>query len=215
MSAADLAATDSTVDPSSASKPPPIALRLPTVYASAAPASTHTSPAPDWLKGRWYVTHSSLPLWKDKRDVTIDYTLLPPTPAGVVRIEDTTSYRLLNATTIKTIRGADTPKDGEHKGAYDWRGYGWLKIASSHWEILGHGETKGGVQWLVTHFHKTLFTPEGIDVYAREKRGLPKELLGAVKDALKGLQHDNFKKLVADLFEVRHDMIDEMEHGTA
>lgn len=195
---------------SSAPAASPIALRLPTVYTTPSTATTaHTAPAPDWIAGRWYVTHSSLPLWKDKRDVTIDYNVLPPDAAGIVRVEDTTSYRGLGSAKVKTIRGCNTPSGtaqaGTHAGAHDWWGYGWLKVATSHWEILGHGECAGGGQWLVTHFHKTLFTPEGIDVYSREKRGLPAETLADVTKGLQGLESDGFKKMVDALFEVRHD----------
>ena len=140
--------------------------------------------------------------------MTINYELHPADSAGVQRIDDTTSYRPLNSDTVKTIRGADTPREGQHQGIYDWRGYGWLKIASSHWEILGHGELeegKGG-QWLVTHFHKTIFTPEGIDVYSREKSGLSAEALEQITTALKGMEHEKFAKLVEALYEVRHDI---------
>ena len=64
------------------------------------------------------------------------------------------------------MRGVDTPHPS-HPAAYGWRGKGWLKIASSQWEVLGSGEEEGG--WAVTFFQKTLFTPIGIDVYARKK----------------------------------------------
>ena len=185
-----------------------ITLRLPTVYAESNTLPGSTAPAPDWLAGRWYITHSSLPLWKDKRDVAIDYTLLPADASGVSKVEDTTSYRPLDSTTVKTIRGADTPRDGRHQGIYDWRGYGWLKVASSHWEILGHGEGEGGRQWMVTHFHKTLFTPEGIDIYK------PVETQEAIKGKLRELGHEGFGKLVAALFEVRQELDEEMEGKT-
>ena len=194
--------------------PSPITLRLPTVYAApSASTASHTVPSPEWIKGRWYITHSSLPLWKDKRDVALDYALLPPDSKGIVKIEDTTSYRPLSSTSAKIIRGVDTPQGGKHEGAYDWRGYGWLKVASSHWEILGHGDCGAGRQWMVTHFHKTLFTPEGIDIYSREKRGLPAETLAEIRKALGGLEHQNFKKLVDALFEVRQELDQELESG--
>lgn len=59
-------------------------------------------------------------------------------------------------------------------------------IASSHWQLLGYnvkggssagagvegGEGEAGEEWVVTYFSKTLFTPAGLDVYARSGTSL-------------------------------------------
>lgn len=72
------------------------------------------------------------------------------------RLDDTVSYQTLTSEKVKTIRGVDTAElsatgsggggsgggeseSGIKPGVYNWRGSGFLKIASSHWEIIGYG----------------------------------------------------------------------------
>jgi hypothetical protein len=110
------------------------------------------------------------------------------------------------------VSGTDTPAG---PGAWNWRGNGWLVIASSHWEVLGwgeedapagEGEGKGeGGQWVVTYFAKTLFTPAGIDIYSRRKEGLSGRTLEAVKVALGKVDAEVVKGLVESIFEVKSD----------
>ena len=105
---------------------------------------------------------------------------------------------------MKTINGIDTASGGD-AGAWDWRGKGWLKIASSHWEILGHGDLDGGNRWAVIYFAKTLFTPAGIDVFSRAKEGLEGKVVEAIKEALAGIEDPAVKKLAGEMFEVKKD----------
>lgn len=44
-------------------------------------------------------------------------------------------------------------------------------ISSSKWQILG-----SDADWAVTYFEKTIFTPAGLDIYARDAGGLPEDL---------------------------------------
>lgn len=80
-------------------------------------------------------------------------------------------------------------------------------IASSHWEVLGYGEEDGGEggQWVVTHFAKTLFTPEGIDVYSRRKEGLREGTVEAIKRALSEVDAEGVRKLAGEVFVVKSD----------
>lgn len=78
-------------------------------------------------------------------------------------------------------------------------------IASSHWEVLGWGDLEGGGQWAVTYFAKTLFTPAGIDIYAREMNGLPGEVVEGIKIALGGIGDAAVQKLAAEVFKVKRD----------
>jgi hypothetical protein len=187
---------------------PAIRLRVPSIYHSTAPTQSSTTPSPalptpETLAGKWHVTHSTLPLWKDKRNVCITYT---PLPDG--RIDDHATYQALSSPKIKSVDGIDTPSASAGEGVYDWRGKGWLKIASSHWEILGFGEEEGhgeekGNQWCVTWFEKTLFTPRGMDVYSRRKEGCREETVQAIREALAGLGQEECRVLAAKLSEVR------------
>lgn len=89
-------------------------------------------------------------------------------------------------------------------------------IASSHWEILGFGETtpENGTEtgdeeesnaWVVTYFAKTLFTPAGVDVYSRRKEGVSQDVLEGIFRALKGLQVPEIGGLVDGVFEIPRD----------
>jgi hypothetical protein len=86
---------------------------------------------------------------------------------------------------------------------YNWRGKGWLMIASSKWEILGYGDEEGGNSWVATYFAKTLFTPAGVDFYSRRGQLAPTTVEG-IKAAIKGLGGD-VAKLGGEVFEVAYD----------
>lgn len=93
-------------------------------------------------------------------------------------------------------------------------------VARSRWEVLGwgpqgtvssqgaggNGESEGrgddGEEWIVTYFAKTMFTPQGIDVYSRRKEGLSEGTLEGIIVGLRGVEGEGFGKLVEGVFEV-------------
>ncbi len=170
------------------------------------PPSTSRAPSPEgfvappvaFLQGVWLVTHSTLPMWKSNRNVTITYRSLDN---NAEVLDDLVEYQPLKSDKRKRVEGVDTP-DAETKGAYSWRGRGFLKVASSHWQVLGWGDEDGG--WVVTYFQKTLFTPAGIDIYARRKGGLSEELLGRIKDEIGAVKDRNIQRLAALIFPIHH-----------
>ena len=190
-----------------------LTLRPPTTSQLPQPDDFHP-PSLDWLKGTWTVTHSTLPMWKTKRNVRITYTILPGNPKrdsteyALPQLDDSVSYQTLESDKVKKVEGIDTAA-GPEGGAWNWRGKGWLKIASSHWEVLSWGNESGSrtnfdeSQWAVTYFAKTLFTPAGIDVYSRTDRGASEETLSAIKNALQEMNDPNIQKLAGELFEVK------------
>ena len=91
----------------------------------------------------------------------------------------------------KSIKGIDTP-DGD--GAWNWRGKGWLKVASSHWEVLGWGQ-RDGEGWVVTWFAPSLFTPAGLDIYSGRKEGMSEGLYREIMEALEGLEAKEMAEL--------------------
>lgn len=94
----------------------------------------------------------------------------------------------------------DTP-DGQ--GGWDWRGKGWLKVASSHWEVLGWGEREGE-RWVVTWFAPSMFTPAGLDIYSSRKEGLGEGLYKDIIMGLEGLEAEEMAQLVkAEMREVK------------
>ena len=161
-------------------------------------------------------------MWKTKRNVRITYSILPNNPKHDAtenttnQIDDLVSYQTLKSDKVKEVRGIDTAA-GPEGGAWDWRGTGWLKIASSHWEVLGWGNDSGSKgeavgttnteesQWAVTYFAKTLFTPAGIDVYSRPDKNLSEQTLSAIKNGLQGLKDPAIQKLAGEIFEIKHD----------
>jgi hypothetical protein len=185
----------------------PITLRPPNT--TDLPQPSFASPTTSWLSGTWHVTHSTLPMWKSKRNVTITYKELPPsTPSpsqsSTNKLDDIVSYQTLSGDKVKTVKGVDTAS-GPDTGAWDWRGKGWLMIASSHWEVLGWGDLAGDNQWAVTFFASTMFTPAGIDVYSRTKEGLPEMVMTGIKEALAAIEDDSVQKLAREIFEVKTD----------
>lgn len=194
----------------------PITLRPPT-FSSAKPPSDYKNPTIAWLSEEWHVTHSTLPMWRKKRNVRIKYTPLPPSDPSIPqentdRIDDLVTSQPLNNTKISDIRGLDKAavKDSTAdagRGEWDWRGKGWLKIAGSHWEVLGWGEEEGngGNKWLVTMFAKTLFTPAGIDVYSQRREGVESVTLEAIKQALSEIDDRDVKKMAGEIFEIKVD----------
>lgn len=160
--------------------------------------SEFTAPTVAFLQGRWHVTHSTLPMWKTNRNVTITYRSLPN---NAEVLDDLVEYQPVNSDKKKKIEGVDTP-DAAMLGAYSWRGRGFLKLASSHWQILGYGDEDGG--WAVTYFQKTLFTPAGIDLYARRKGGLSDELIEQIRDEIRATKDKNVTRLAELMFPIHH-----------
>lgn len=77
-------------------------------------------------------------------------------------------------------------------GRFKWRGNGLLFIASSKWQVLGcnTSEAEGSLPWAVTFFEKTLFTPAGLDIYARSAEGIPEPLLREILEKIKAVGGD-------------------------
>ena len=110
---------------------------------------------------------------------------------------------------VHGVSTADTSNPSIAEGwSFNWRGKGWLMIASSHWEILGYGEetAEDGSKnaWIVTFFTKTLFTPAGIDLYSRNPK-LGQKTLAAIKEALQRFEQPDLQKLAGEIFEVPTD----------
>lgn len=185
--------------------PSTISLRPPPT--TGPPQADFTPPTIEWLSGTWHLTHSTLSMWKSNRNVTMSYTIIPaPNPQDPPKkLDDTTSYQPLTSPKFKTINGIDTAH-GSDTSVWDWRGKGWLTIATSHWEVLGYGDVPGEAgrpgQWLVTYFTATKFTNAGVSVYSRTKEGNPEAVMIDVLEGLRGIENEAVKKLAGEIFEV-------------
>ncbi len=104
------------------------------------------------VSGTWYVVRTSLSFWRRRTDPSVTYA---PLPDG--RVVDTVRY--LSRGRPRLVVGVDVP-DGE---GWVWRGITPLtRLTSSRWQVVEAQD-----EWALTHFEKTLFTPEGWDVYCR------------------------------------------------
>ena len=184
--------------------PSSITLRLPPAIDPS--QADFIPPTIDWLSGTWRLTHSTLSMWKSNRNITMNYTIIPASSAQDPsnKLDDVTSYQPLASSKFKSIHGIDTAR-GTDTSLWDWRGKGWLTIATSHWEVLGYGdigeEAGGPGQWLVTYFTATRFTNAGISVYSRAKEGNPEALVREILESISGMQNETVKKLTGEMFE--------------
>ena len=131
---------------------------------------------------------------QNKKDVSITYAPLPGInpPQGNVRFDDLVEYYPASAkpgSKPSTVAGTDHTLA---PGRFKWRGNGLLFIASSEWQVLGCNLSDAGDShaWAVTYFEKTLFTPAGLDIYARSVQGVPEPLLKEILEGIKGLGGD-------------------------
>ncbi|KAF3213960.1 hypothetical protein TWF192_001174 [Orbilia oligospora] len=174
------------------------------------PSSSLPLLTPAALLKTWWVTTSTLPMWKSAKNIRITYTSIPSTK----NIDDIIHYNPRNGPpatnstpeeaarlVTKSIHGVDYPlSENEGDLTYKWRGKGLLFIATSRWQVVGYGgrdvrtvvgeggeEVLEGVEWVVTYFEKSLFTPAGVDVMTVAREGVDEETLGAIGEGLKGI----------------------------
>lgn len=131
---------------------------------------------------------------QNKRDVSITYTPFPDidSPHGAVGFDDLVEYYPASTkpgSKPSTVAGTDHTLDVGH---FKWRGNGLLFIASSKWQVLGCNMSEGedSHHWAVTFFEKTLFTPAGLDIYARSAKGIPESLLKEILEKIKAVGGD-------------------------
>lgn len=114
------------------------------------------------LEGGWHVLASTFPMWLDgsKIDPNFIYRVLPGD--GPAELDDTVAYT--ESGRRETIEGTDT-QDPASPTHFTWRGRGLLVALASDWVVAAAGPDD---RWLILYFTKTPFTPEGVDVIAKE-----------------------------------------------
>jgi hypothetical protein len=134
------------------------------------------------LEGTWHIHLTNFPMWLkgDKTHPTFNYTVAKN---GLL---DSVVYQ--KGTKMKSIVGFDTPKTDS---SFVWRGRGMLKSLKSNWKIIHMDWDRN---WAIVQFDKTLFTPAGYDVIARDKV-LNDNVLQAIQVKLKTLQIAPLKKI--------------------
>ncbi|WVQ99434.1 hypothetical protein IAU59_006569 [Kwoniella sp. CBS 9459] len=169
-----------------------------------------------WFMGRWGVAWSTLPMWKDKKDVSITYTPVADQSKINTTFDDLVEYSKLSAaddSKTSTVKGVDTLTPNSNGATFDWKGSSYLFFVHSHWEVLGYGKDEiNGLEWAVTFFSKTLFTPAGIDIYLRTAPSNPrptatdpavrKQLLDSIVAAVRVVEDEGVRSLAKGGFEV-------------
>ncbi|WP_213815156.1 hypothetical protein [Glaciihabitans sp. dw_435] len=139
------------------------------------------------LPGTWTVAATNFPMWLggDRTDPQFTYTLISPDP---LVLGDDVSF------TKKTgerghVRGVDRLQGD----TFVWRGRGLLRVAASHWSVVGVSDDASIV---VLRFARTLFTPAGIDVIVRDGSGQPELRAKIARGATEfGLSPEDFASL--------------------
>lgn len=170
------------------------------------------------IDGFWYITGSSLPLWKPKKNVIIRYIPHPGASSSEVKFTDeirsenrskaapaqstpasglADKWKSEEGITNKLfgIKGTNVlQKDAKNGASYQWTGNGLLRFFHSKWQVIGYGPydltdtSRTKFDWVVTYFEKTPATPSGIDVYVRDPRDMSKETYREILEQMKGLK---------------------------
>jgi len=101
----------------------------------------------------------------DKLNPTFNYQMKAKN--GIIGLSD--EVKFLKNGKAKSIKGWDKPLSQENT-KFIWRGSGILFFTKSKWEIIFMSDDRN---WMIIHFEKTMFTPEGYDVVCRN----PNEIL--------------------------------------
>lgn len=146
------------------------------------------------------------------------------------RLDDVIEFQEPGSDKFRQFRGRDLTTPGSDTRAWDWRGKGIIKVASSHWEVLGWGVDDHGLRplqaeekllyapdangdakpkdrdyWMVTYFIKTVFTPPALDIYSTNPNGLSDEAFSAIRQALVTLKDPEIDRLLAEVYACKHD----------
>eukprot|EP00898_Chlorokybus_atmophyticus_P000290 jgi/Chlat1/1261/Chrsp115S01688 len=139
--------------------------------------------------GKWYVVGSTLPLWRENMRPAMEYTLLQG--GGGRRLRDEVTYMAPGKAALNRVLGVDTVVG---RGAFVWRGAGLLRLVSSRWRVA---YLDPEYRWAISSFQKTLFTPRGVDIIAREPH-MPQDLYNALVQKLRDDPHLSF--MAEDMF---------------
>jgi lipocalin len=132
-------------------------------YAMSQDAIQQTIPLKTYV-GKWYINMTTFPMWlkENKLYPTFNYTV--EVKDNVQVLHGDVQYFTKNGK-LKHIEGTDKPVNAFNT-AFEWRGTGFLKLFKSKWEIIAYNAEE---QWSIMHFEKTLATPEGYDLFSKQK----------------------------------------------
>lgn len=141
------------------------------------------------LEGKWYVVRSNFPMWLKGKKTNPSFTYTITNKGKDTVLLDEVHYQ--KKSRWKSIVGYDKPADTQNR-SFVWRGKGILAGLKSTWSILFLDSNQ---QWMIIHFKKTLFTPEGYDVISKSKR-IDAETDRKISEKLKELKIDQKLMLI-------------------
>ncbi|TFK94625.1 hypothetical protein K466DRAFT_571744 [Polyporus arcularius HHB13444] len=199
------------------------------------PPDSHNPPIDLNLKkfmGTWHVTHSTLPLWKSRKDVTITYALKTSPSDETVKFDDVVEYRskldspssirsrvvgidtLMAAPDANTLTGA--PGSGSSKSAFDTPVLAThdttptaFKPAQTRYKWRGKGWLMiASSRWQLLGCSRDL-SPENSAAWAsRAAQGVPAHVVQEIVGKVKALGGD-VATLAEGIFEVERSGHDE------
>ncbi len=118
----------------------------------------------DIYTGKWYINMSTFPMWLkgNKTSPSFNYTIEMKDNIKVLHGD----VQYLKKGKLKHIQGMDKPTN-KFNTAFVWHGKGLLRLFKSKWEIIAYNPEQ---QWAIMHFQKTIATPEGYDLFSKQKQ---------------------------------------------
>ncbi|DAA75244.1 TPA_exp: Uncharacterized protein A8136_1995 [Trichophyton benhamiae CBS 112371] len=192
-------------------------------FRASSPGISSTIP----LIGTWYVLSSSVEFLRDKKNVSIKYSLKELGQAkeaggNVVEfandtvLDSVTSYQLLSgegSDIVDTTVGTERPTPNSLPGVFTWRGTGFAKFITNRWEVLGYGnlplESSKPIQegdeqpmWMVIYADKSMFSPSGLSIHSKGTKSLPAQTMDQIRAALGNLQPKELKDSVRGMVDI-------------
>ncbi|KAG8988742.1 histidinolphosphatase [Tulasnella sp. JGI-2019a] len=198
------------------------------------PDSTESCFAPNTfpyhrLMERWAVMASTLPLWKDRKNVMISYSQIDDKPINET-FRDTIQFNFSEKAgpgkEPTTVEGVDTlqmiePGDegsaaeSETKAGngvrYKWKGSGIMAVSPpAQWQVLGfflaNDPNRSNEDWVVTYFGKTLATPAGLDIYVRNPKAFDISKVRRLINACQQNGDETVRRCAEGFFEIPRDL---------
>jgi hypothetical protein len=131
------------------------------------------------LLGTWHIQFTNFPMWLkgEKSHPALTYSV----HSRPDQIIDVVTYEYRNQ--VRGIRGRDRYL-GERR--FRWRGAGFLCFLTSNWEVA-HMSCE--CDWAIIRFEKSLFSPAGHDIVARQSRvsdSMAKEMISRFREIFPG-----------------------------
>jgi hypothetical protein len=123
------------------------------------------------IEGKWHVVATNFPMWLDgkSKDPSFNYSNFR-VKNDKLEFDDKVIYTKDGS--AKELKGKDTQKKAGEL-LFSWRGKGLLGLFKSNWRVIA-SDREG--RWIAIHSSKTLVSPEGVDILAKNKNLSEKEI---------------------------------------